>query len=248
MDYRRLRILFFPLALIVGVAGGWLSTGRYDWDGPEPARWAAGRGLTLEETGRYLLIASDGITDAGEALILYPGGKVDSRAYLPVAGDFAERGTAVFIVRMPLRLAFFAPNRARRIRTSFPSVRRWYLGGHSLGGVAATVHAAGDPEAWDALILFAAYAPAQVDLSDADLPVLSVYGSADGLVPPREVRDNARRLPAETVYVNIDGGNHAGFGAYGVQTGDGEADISPEEQRRRIVTAWDWFRAEHSAP
>lgn len=39
----------------------------------------------------------------------------------------------------------------------------------------------------------------------------------------------------DTVEVVLDGGNHAGFGVYGIQDGDGKATISGEEQIRQTV-------------
>ena len=40
-----------------------------------------------------------------------------------------------------------------------------------------------------------------------------------------------------THWVAIEGGNHAQFGWYGPQSGDGTATISREEQQRQIVGA-----------
>ena len=39
-----------------------------------------------------------------------------------------------------------------------------------------------------------------------------------------------KNLPADTEWITIEGGNHAQFGDYGVQDGDGEATISAEMQ------------------
>jgi len=44
-------------------------------------------------------------------------------------------------------------------------------------------------------------------------------------------------LPDDTQYVVIDGGNHAQFGSYGLQAGDNESTISPEEQWTQIANA-----------
>ena len=54
-----------------------------------------------------------------------------------------------------------------------------------------------------------------------------------------EVRNASRRalLPADTTYVAIEGGNHAGFGRYGPQAGDNEATITPEAQQAQVVVA-----------
>ena len=48
-------------------------------------------------------------------------------------------------------------------------------------------------------------------------------------------------LPKDTQYVSIEGGNHAGFGNYGVQKGDSKATISNEQQQTEIsqlIVAW----------
>jgi hypothetical protein len=44
-------------------------------------------------------------------------------------------------------------------------------------------------------------------------------------------------LPTDFTEVVIDGGNHAGFGDYGQQKGDGNATISHEEQWNITVNA-----------
>ena len=42
-------------------------------------------------------------------------------------------------------------------------------------------------------------------------------------------------LPQDSVAYVIEGGNHAQFGNYGIQDGDGNASVSAEEQQRRTV-------------
>jgi hypothetical protein len=49
-------------------------------------------------------------------------------------------------------------------------------------------------------------------------------------------------LPPDATIVVIEGGNHAQFGYYGIQTGDGKATISREDQQAQIVSATlDWL-------
>ncbi|MNP78228.1 hypothetical protein D3C76_1757890 [compost metagenome] len=49
-------------------------------------------------------------------------------------------------------------------------------------------------------------------------------------------------MPGNTVYLSIEGGNHAQFGSYGKQKGDGEASITEEEQQIRTARAMlDWL-------
>ena len=68
------------------------------------------------------------------------------------------------------------------------------------------------------LVLFAAYP--EEDLSQEAFPTLALYGTEDGLLPPKEARRKAERLPRNARVVFVEGLNHAGFGAYGPQRGD----------------------------
>jgi hypothetical protein len=50
-------------------------------------------------------------------------------------------------------------------------------------------------------------------------------------------------LPSNAQFVAIQGGNHAQFGWYGAQSGDGIATISREEQQHQIVsTMVSWLK------
>ena len=70
-------------------------------------------------------------------LILYPGARVDPRAYAPTARALVQEGYLVVIVPMLLDLAFFAPGRAAEVMAEFPGIEAWAGGGHSLGGAMA---------------------------------------------------------------------------------------------------------------
>ena len=103
----------------------------------------------------------------------------------------------------------------------------WYLGGHSLGGVCAADYAAGHGDLLAGLVLLAAYPAKQ--LPDR-LNTVLIYGTADGVLDPEKYAAGKRFVPADAAEYVIEGGNHAQFGSYGVQDGDGEAAVSPAEQ------------------
>jgi hypothetical protein len=42
-------------------------------------------------------------------------------------------------------------------------------------------------------------------------------------------------LPPDTMFVNIEGGNHSQFGDYGLQSGDNPAEINKEDQHAAIT-------------
>ena len=70
-----------------------------------------------------------------------------------------------------------------------------------------------------------------------NLAVLSIYGSADGVMNREKYEQYRANLPADCVEVILEGGNHAIFGVYGAQEGDGEAAISNLEQIRQTAQA-----------
>ena len=164
-------------------------------------------------------------------LVFYPGGKVEETAYAPLLHDLARRGADVCLVKMPFRLAVFGRNAADGVLARFDCARR-YVGGHSLGGAMAASYAA--ERELDGVILLAAYPTAPLDE-----PMLLLCGSEDGVV--NRARVAAAGQFGEVREIVIEGGNHAGFGDYGPQKGDGPAAVTPEEQRRlaaESIAAW----------
>ncbi|MSP12500.1 MAG: alpha/beta hydrolase [Chloroflexi bacterium] len=174
--------------------------------------------------------------------IFYPGGLVDARAYAPAAHAMAAQGYLVVIVPMPLNLAFFGADRAEAVMRANPAIRRWAIGGHSLGGVAAALFVQSHPRAVDGLAFWAAYPSG--DMSGAAVQVLSISGTRDGLSTPEKIAASRPQLPANTRWLAIEGGNHGQFGWYGAQSGDHDASISREEQQRQLVSAMvEWLQS-----
>jgi pimeloyl-ACP methyl ester carboxylesterase len=127
-------------------------------------------------------------------------------------------------------IAIMAPMAADDVIDAFPSIARWGIAGHSLGGVAAAQFAHARPDIIQALALYAAYPQEQHDLADRALPVLSLTGDLD-LVLNRQNYEALRDfLPADTRFEVLEGGNHSQFGDYGLQEGDAPASIAPETQ------------------
>ena len=171
---------------------------------------------------------------ADAALVFYPGAKVEPAAYVPLATKLAERDVFVVIVKMPLGFAFFDINAANSVMEAYPNVGRWWVGGHSLGGAMAASYAEKNVEKLEGVALLGAFGSQGLAATGLDVEV--VYGSADGVVNRDSLKKCTDTLPAGSVCV-IEGGNHAGFGDYGVQSGDGEATISPDEQQERAAEA-----------
>lgn len=178
-------------------------------------------------------ILSDGVLayipdTASACLIFYPGGKVEYTAYEPLMHACAKEGLLCVLVEMPFNLAVLDVDAAAGIQEMFPDIEAWYIGGHSLGGSMAASYLADNTDAFEGLVLLASYSTA--DLSAEGLEVLSIYGSEDKVLNHEKYVKYKSMLPAGFTEHVIDGGNHAGFGMYGEQEGDGEALISNKEQ------------------
>ena len=61
-----------------------------------------------------------------DALVFYPGGKVEETAYAPLLSLLAEKGIDVCLVKMPFHLAIFGANAAERVMKEH-SFDKWYI-------------------------------------------------------------------------------------------------------------------------
>ena len=186
--------------------------------------------VTVEQKGNTLAFVP---RDTETGLIFYPGGKVEYTAYAPLMRALADNGVLGVLVRMPLNLAVLNMNAANSIPEQYPQIKHWYIGGHSLGGSMAASHAAKNTSAYEGLVLLASYSTA--DLSTSGLPVISIYGSEDGVLNMEKYAEYKRNLPAAFEEHIIEGGCHAGFGSYGPQDGDGVPTITSEAQMAKTV-------------
>ena len=160
--------------------------------------------------------------EQSRGFIFYPGGKVEARAYEPLMYALADRGIVAVLCEMPFNLAVFDMNAADGVAEMLPEITEWYIGGHSLGGTMASYYYAENSDWLSGVILLGSYSTK--DISGAR--VLSIYGSCDGVLNSEKYEECKSNLPSNKVEVVIEGGNHAYFGMYGEQQGDGEASIS----------------------
>lgn len=176
-----------------------------------------------------------GDPDANTGFIFYPGGKVEDTAYAPLAKEIAEGNVFCVIAEMPYQLAVFRSNAAADIMKQYPKIKEWYIGGHSLGGAMAAYYAGKYPDQFEGIILLAAYSTA--DLSQSSMKALLMHGSEDQVLNMENYQKYLSNLPSGYKEITIEGGNHAGFGDYGLQKGDGEATITATEQWRTTSEA-----------
>lgn len=239
---RRRVLIAVALALVVAVAVTWSLVFALEAE-PEAVSVAASAGRDCPDPCAYAF----GSAEAPAGLIIYPGAGVEPAAYAPLAAEIADSGYLVTIQRAPLGLAILDSDMAQASLDAYPDIGRWAVGGHSLGGAMAARFAS-ESDQIDGLALLAAYPEDGLDLSESDLEVISIYGDRDRLATPDEVLGAEPRLPDDTEFVLVEGGNHAQFGSYGRQPRDGEASISASEQRRAIAVAISGFLSDLARP
>ncbi|WP_353826663.1 alpha/beta hydrolase [Agromyces sp. SYSU T0242] len=230
------------LALLVVVFLVWANT---LFPGDREASLDAWRSDDVEITRTdegFLIEPTGSGNDLG--LVFIPGAKVEPSAYLyKLSGIVAATGTTVVITHPTLNLAFFDTRPLEAFTDAAPDVDRWLVGGHSLGGVRACQLAAAQdgsdgPEVVG-MVMFGSYCAD--DVSGTDLAVLSLIGEFDGLSTPDTVAAADDLLPPDAVSVLLEGANHASFGDYGPQPGDGVATVDRQAVHDDIAAAVEEF-------
>ena len=159
------------------------------------------------------------------AFVFYPGGKVEEEAYAPLLHQLASQGVDVMLVSMPARLAVLNSDGAEDVMSEY-EYDHWYIGGHSLGGAASALYASENERQFDGIILLGSYSTKSL----AGMRALLIYGSEDHVMDMEAFINDRSNVPANAEEFVIEGGNHAQFGSYGKQKGDGESSITGEEQ------------------
>lgn len=231
MKKRRKILTGIAAAVILIVAAGAVWFGQYYHTTEE------GREALSDSADVRVLEIPDGYFFDGsgtkDVVVFYPGAKVEFTAYAPLMHALAEEGIDCMLVKMPLNFALLGKDKAAGLMERY-EYQNWFLAGHSLGGVAACQFASEAPERVRGLILLASY---PTDTVNEELGLLSVYGTEDEVLNRERYDDAKAYWPSGARESVIPGGNHAQFGAYGPQKGDGTATISDEEQQALTAEA-----------
>ena len=225
------KIVFFTVIVIVAVVFAvlFLYTKEYYRSEVTMEDCMADTECSIEEFADGIFVDGSGQEDA---VIFYPGAKVEYTSYLPLCVKMAEEGVDCFLVEMPFHLAILGMNKADKIMDTY-DYENWYLAGHSLGGAMAANYVAENVEDFAGLIMLAAY-PTKALISE-DLKVLSVYGNKDTVLNRENLEAGKEFVPEHYTEIGLGGANHAGFGNYGPQEGDGEATVEREKQQEMTV-------------
>ena len=186
--------------------------------------------VKVEEGNITEFIPNDVVSNTG--VIIYPGARIDVKAYAPLANRLAQNGYKVFAVDMPFNMAIFSSHKADKVIEENKDIENWVIVGHSLGGAMAT-KALETNNKIKGIVYLASY-PSGDALKNTGAKVLSIWGSKDGVINFDNMINAREYLPVDTKYVEIEGGNHSAFGDYGLQKGDTKS-IIPEEKQLDIT-------------
>jgi hypothetical protein len=160
-------------------------------------------------------------------IVIIPGGKVKPESYTYLAIMLALEGYDVTIVKTVFNLAILTPNYGSRfLKDDIDNV----VIGHSLGGTVASMFSSEDNRVKD-IIFLASYPISDV----SDKHVLIITGQYDLVLDQKNISESEALLPEDHVVYEITGGNHAQFGWYGEQKGDGTSTITTKEQQDVII-------------
>jgi len=169
--------------------------------------------------------------DYDNNIIIVPGGKVDARSYEYLAKQLWEKGHKVTIVKPFFNLAILSPN----LPSNFTEEdKENIIIGHSLGGVVASMNASKNDN-FDMLVLLGSYPTKELSQE-----TLLFNAEFDGLVD-KDKYDDSLKLLSDYTEIEVVGGNHAFFGYYGNQKGDGEATIENIIQQNFVANTIDQY-------
>lgn len=190
--------------------------------------------VSVAEDARTITLTpqSQSQSPSGVGVVFHPGARVDARAYVPLLMRLAEQGHPVVVAKAPLGVALLSEGVTGQALEDHPKVPGWVVAGHSLGGVVAARAAATGDARIRGLALWASYAD-NATRTDV-VPVLSVYGTNDGLIPPDQART---RGPSAATFVPIEGAVHTSFSDYGTQSDDGVESVPHEVAQQQIADA-----------
>lgn len=205
----------------------------YESHGVDESLFQSNNLVKVKNTDNYFLFTPK--KKFKNVVIFYPGAMVETEAYVPLCRKIADSGIQVYLIKMPWRLASKGYNKPKELHLFNDTTKNYILAGHSQGGKMAVQFVYENPKLIDKLILIATTHPRDISLAEAEIPILKIYGSNDGVASEKAIFENKSKLPKSAKFFKIEGANHAQFGYYGFQLGDDKANISREQQQKETL-------------
>ncbi len=162
-------------------------------------------------------------------VIIYPGQKIEPKSYARLSNIIANSKYNVFVPKLRFNFSPFSSNLATNIIKDNPEINTWYLVAHSSSGDIALNEAANQKKISG--VVFLGTYPSGDDLKLINKPVLSIWGTKDGVLDLTRFNEYKNNMPANAHFYEIIGGNNTNFADIETVQGDNKAIISAESQQ-----------------
>lgn len=160
-------------------------------------------------------------TSKKESIIIYPSSGIEPKGYIGLGRKLAARGYKVVIAKIPMNYPFFSFDKANKIISANSKDEKWYLVSHNTSGEVAAKVAAGNKKIVG--VVFMGTYPLNDELKLINEPVLTIWGTNDGVLDFSKFSTYKSNLPASAEFMEIVGGNNTNFADVNLITGDREA-------------------------
>ena len=218
-------IRIVALLLLLGVVVGFIVWSNQVMPADESflSKVKQNQNVKVTETDHSLILSSNDY-HSKIGIVFLPGAKVDPHAYLyKLSGIVENTGVTVIITKPYFNLALLDLRPIGSFTNDVNDIDKWYIAGHSLGGVRACQYAADQSTHVTGLILFGSYCD-----TDVTVPTFNIIAANDKLTSEQDVNDHRAHLKGDVTTYEIGDASHASFGDYGKQKGDGDASIDSE--------------------
>jgi hypothetical protein len=182
--------------------------------------------VNITESADYFVITPSIANPDKPTIIFYSGGLVATASYLYNFGVLsAKLNSKIVLIKPPLNLAIIPSISIETIKSQL-SLNEIILSGHSLGGVKACLEYKPNLKI-KKIIMLGSYCIN--DISKSDVEYVSLVGSNDTVIQTKNLEEARKLTPSKSIFKTIEGGNHAIFGSYGNQAGDGASLITKTE-------------------
>lgn len=181
--------------------------------------------LDIIENDGY--IVKPNFREPTKGIIIYPNGGVSPKSYIPLSIILAKKGYLVAIPEFLFNSPNIGSNTMNTIIKDNSSIQLWAVVGHGSGGEAMSINLKADGKIKGAVFL-ASYPSEDADLSKSGLKVVSLKGTSDRTLDQKLYEERKKKLPEDTMFVQIENGNFSYFANY---ENDSKAQITKLEQQ-----------------
>lgn len=184
-----------------------------------------------EENGVVVFKPKTGASRIG--VIIYPGQKIVPKSYARLSNMIANSKYTVYVPKLRFNFSSFSSNLASRIIKENTEIDKWYLVAHSTSGDAALNEAANQKKILG--VVFLGTYPSGDDLKLINKPVLSIWGTKDGILDFSKFNEYKSNMPSNAHFYEIVGGNNTNFADIETIPNDNKSIISAQEQQEQAA-------------